>query len=75
MSSYCLEKTECSDLSSITNGLLVSYNAGTVGNRPVNTLATYTCTSGYILNGAATRQCQTGGQWSDNEPTCDCELH
>ncbi len=65
--------TVCSDLSSLNNGEPVSYNAGTVDSRPVSTVATYTCTSGYMLNGEATRTCQSTGVWDGSEPSCDCE--
>ncbi len=64
--------TTCSDLPSIANGEPITYNMESMNNRSLGTMATYNCTSGYMLNGAASRQCQTGGKWSGNEPTCNC---
>lgn len=40
-----------------------------------NGVATYSCNAGFALIGASTRQCQSGGVWSDTPPTCgsiDC---
>ncbi len=62
--------TECTDLPTPTMGGSVSYNMGTVDSRPVNTVATYTCTSGYTLSGDTTRTCGSDGQWSGSAPTC-----
>lgn len=33
-------------------------------------MATYTCNSGYSLNGGNTRNCQFNGMWSGSPPTC-----
>ncbi len=66
--------TVCSDLSAPTNGESISYNAGTMNNRPVNTVATYTCNDGYVLMGDATRTCQSDGDWSSTAPTCAGKL-
>ncbi len=33
--------------------------------------ATYTCSTGYTLNGSTTRTCQTNGAWSGTAPTCN----
>ncbi|XP_064386665.1 sushi, von Willebrand factor type A, EGF and pentraxin domain-containing protein 1-like [Halichondria panicea] len=40
-------------------------------NRPVNTVATYTCDTGYTLNGVSTRTCGSDGVWSGSDPTCE----
>ncbi len=57
----------CSDLPT----LMVSYNGGSTDNRPVGTVATYTCDTGYILNGGTTtRTCGSDGVWSGSAPTC-----
>ena len=34
--------------------------------------ATYTCDTGFELNGVETRTCLNNGTWSDDAPTCDC---
>ena len=40
------------------------------GNKPGNR-ATYTCLTGYELDGNSTRICQNNGQWSGEAPTCE----
>ena len=61
--------TTCSDLTPPTSGM-IGYNMGTVSLRPVNTVATYTCNTGYTLNGGNTRTCGSDGAWSGSAPTC-----
>ncbi|XP_064388562.1 E-selectin-like isoform X3 [Halichondria panicea] len=44
---------------------------GTASQRPVDTVATYTCDTGYTLNGGnTTRTCGSDGVWSGSAPTC-----
>ncbi len=60
--------TNCPDLTVPAN-VMISYNMGTTSLRPVNTLATYTCDTGY--NGRdTTRTCGSDGVWSGDDPTC-----
>ncbi|XP_064386409.1 receptor-type tyrosine-protein phosphatase delta-like isoform X3 [Halichondria panicea] len=60
----------CSDLIALTNGM-ISYNMGPASSpRPVNTVATYTCDTGYTLDGGTTRTCGSSGVWSGSAPTC-----
>ena len=33
--------------------------------------ASYSCNTGYDMNGAAARTCEAGGNWSSSVPTCD----
>ena len=61
--------TTCPDLTVSANGM-ISYNMGTASLRPVGTVATYTCDTGYTLNGGSTRTCGSDGVWSDSDPTC-----
>ena len=42
------------------------------GNNPGDR-ASYTCNSGYELQGDSTRTCQNNGQWSGDAPTCERE--
>ena len=42
------------------------------GNKPGDR-ASYTCNSGYELQGDSTRICQNSGQWSGDAPTCERE--
>ncbi len=37
-------------------------------------IATYTCVGGYMLNGEATRKCQSTGLWSEAAPVCKCKI-
>ncbi len=67
----------CSDLPSPTNGD-INYGGGdgSTGSRPVDTVATYTCNTGYTLNGGSTRTCESGGSggvWSGSAPVCERE--
>ncbi len=61
--------TTCPDLTVPANGM-ISYNMGTASLRPVDTVATYTCNTGYTLNGGGTRTCGSDGVWSRSAPTC-----
>ncbi len=36
----------------------------------VSATATYTCDSGYILEGGSRRRCQNNGKWTGTEPSC-----
>ncbi len=62
----------CSDLSLLTNGV-INYDNIMGSPRPVNTVATYTCTSSFTLMGNTTRTCGSDGQWSGSAPTCQRE--
>ena len=59
----------CSDLPLPTNGD-IDYSAGSPDSRPVDTVATYTCDTGYTLNEDITRTCQANKTWSGNAPNC-----
>ncbi len=59
----------CSDLILLTNGDIV-YTAGSPNSRPVDTVAIYTCVTGYTLNGGSTRTCGSDGVWSGLAPVC-----
>ncbi len=58
----------CSDLPSLTNGDIDYGGAGSPDSRPVNTVATYTCVTGYTLPGGTTRTCGSDGVWSGLDP-------
>ena len=47
----------------------VNHSAGTTFGQT----ATYSCNTGYTLEGNSTRTCQANGMWSGNEPTCISE--
>jgi hypothetical protein len=59
----------CPALTSPTGG---SVSAPTL---TFNSVASYSCNAGYLLDGATTRTCQANAQWSGAAPTCapkDC---
>ena len=58
----------CPELPDIDNGM-VSWTGLAPGD-----VATYTCDSGFILVGDATRICTNIGTWSGEEPTCERKL-
>ena len=62
--------TTCSNLTNPTNGT-IGYNMGTASHRPVGTVATYTCDTGYTLNGGTTRACVNGWIWSGSAVNCE----
>ena len=63
--SYSCPTVVCPSLS-LTNGM-ISYSDPTLG---VGSVATHSCDTGYTLNGHMTRTCQSGGTWTDSDPTC-----
>lgn len=61
---------ECETLASPANGSVRSPDGSTVG-----ATATYSCLSGFVLAGSASRTCLADGSWSGAPPTCaavDC---
>ncbi len=61
--------TNCPDLPSLTNGM-ITYSAGSPGNRPVGSTATHSCGNGYTLDGEAVRTCVSGRTWSGSILVC-----
>ncbi len=60
----------CSDLPPLMNGG-ISYEAGLTDSRPINSIATFICVTGYTLTGgSSTRTCESDGRWSGLAPTC-----
>ena len=57
--------TDCGGLIAPGNGS-VDTTAGTT----FGLTATFECDAGYDLIGAATRECQADGSWSNADPTC-----
>ena len=47
------------------DGLRLSYT-----NTTINSIAEYSCDTGYILIGNSTRMCQQNGNWSGHAPLC-----
>ena len=59
------------DLVELVTGSVV-YDMGSEDSRPLGTMATYTCSTGYMVVGSVTVTCQGDRTWSDNT-TCECE--
>ena len=53
-----------------TTGLSLSYS-GTV----YNSIATYSCATGYNLIGTSSRVCLSSGSWSGGPPYCQSRKH
>ena len=62
---FSYSAVNCPDLAGPANGQVVPS-----GSIPAST-ATYTCNSGYRLNGDSSRTCQDSGEWSGTAPTCE----
>ena len=60
----------CTDLMDLVNGG-ITYDMETINNRPVDTVATYTCNVSYTLIGGSTRTCGSDRVWSGSDPVCE----
>ena len=58
---------DCGALEDPTNGMVI------VSDTVFNSMATYSCTTGYSLMGDAMRICLSNGLWSESEPICECK--
>ena len=58
---------DCGQLSDPTDGQVTFEPAGTT---VFNSRATYSCNSGFSLQGDQTRDCQADETWSGSEPKC-----
>ena len=64
---FCVTFTlvvDCGVLDNPANGRI------DVSQTSFGTTATYSCNSGFVLVGKATRTCQANGKWSGVAPTC-----
>ncbi len=61
----------CDNLT-LSNGV-INYNPSTIP-RLVDTVAVFSCNTGYTLSSTDTRTCQSDRQWSGSAPVCQCEL-
>ena len=56
---------------SLSNGE-VSYSGSAMnGEYPVNTVASFTCNSGYALSGSESSTCETSGTWNEQDQMCN----
>ena len=60
----------CNDLSTLSNGEIVSCSSGRVGVGYEGNTCSFTCNSGYELTGSDTRTCQSNGSWSGIDVLC-----
>ncbi|XP_078589338.1 sushi, von Willebrand factor type A, EGF and pentraxin domain-containing protein 1-like [Branchiostoma floridae x Branchiostoma japonicum] len=60
------EPGQCPTLAAPTNGA----RTPPIGSNSFQQTVSFTCNSGYVLNGATTVMCQADGTWSDPVPTC-----
>ena len=59
----------CPDLTNPTNGM-VTCSLGDDGDPTEGDTCSYTCNTGYVLNGYAMRTCGSDGMWNGSESTC-----
>ncbi len=61
----------CSNLPSLTNGMISYSGAGSTDNKHINTLAVYSCNPGYhFTEGSRLRICTSGGSRDGSPPMC-----
>ena len=67
---YIVTVVTCAPVSLNNGG--VSYNKSPVKNvrYPFNTQASFTCNSGYRLDGSSSSTCHGQGSWNKGVPTC-----
>jgi len=65
--SFFIAAIDCGGLSSPSNGQ-ISVTGTTFGS-----MATYSCDPGYTLDGNTSRTCQSNGQWSSSQLSCNGE--
>lgn len=63
---YAVE--DCGPLSDPLNGMV-----DTSGGTTFTSVATYSCMVNYQLVGTSMRECGADGEWTDEEPTCECK--
>ena len=56
---------------SLVNGLVKYSKSAEIGRYLVNTVAAFSCNSGYQLNGTNSATCQASGNWNEQTPTCE----
>ena len=55
---------KCPKLKDVPNGKVE------LRGNTVNSIAVYTCSEGYTLNGYQQRECNKDGEWAGSPPTC-----
>ena len=68
---YCAEPVTCPPIpTSLSNGNVKVNASQTSGYAPYGTTATYTCNTGYRLEGESSQTCQQNGAWNGTAPQC-----
>ena len=60
---------DCGDPGVPTNGNTIT------GSSTFGSIVTYTCNTGFALNGVNQRRCLESGSWSQTLPTCVCKCN
>ena len=60
----------CDTLLAPANGEITSCSSGRVGVGYEGDTCSFTCNTGYELNGSDTRTCQSNGSWSGSDGVC-----
>ena len=66
---FHLATTACPELTNPENGQV------DISGTTENSIATYSCNSGYTLSEPITRMCRSDGVWSESEPSCQSEIN
>ena len=61
---------QCDNLSIPANGEITSCSSGTLGVGYEGDTCSFTCNTGYELNGSDTRTCQNDGSWNGSDAVC-----
>ncbi len=69
----CVFPATCPDLSIPDNGVITSTYNPTTTPRAVDTMATYSCATGYQMTGLMVRMCTASGWSTGDDPVCTGE--
>ena len=58
--------SDCGNLTTPADGS-IAYSSGTT----YQSVATFSCNTGYTLDGDAKRTCQANSLWSNSDPSCE----
>ena len=67
---YIYTDIKCGNLSTPSNGRIMSCSSGRVGVGYEGDTCSFTCNTGYELTGSDTRICQSDGSWSGIDSVC-----
>ena len=61
---------KCTSLN-LSNGVVSYTTSAENGRYLANTVASFSCDSGYYHNGAISATCEASGNWNEQIPTCE----